>query len=117
LQDVHPPTESEVAATFQDVAAGANFALLATLTTTSGATHSATSLTASKAMVAIWDGVDDYYSRALTIAFSNDNGSSYGTPITISNVTGNLMYGVLLITQTGVTATKVMWGRAYSSPD
>lgn len=64
--------------------------LLSTLTTTSGTTQSATGLAAStyKKYYIEVDGVSFSSSVALTVAISGDNGSNYGTAVTISPALG-----------------------------
>jgi hypothetical protein len=66
--------------------ASGGMTLLSTLTTTSGTTQSATGLAAStyrKYYIEI-DGVSFTSNAALTVAISGDNGSNYGTAVTIS---------------------------------
>lgn len=91
-----------------------NIDLIGTLTTTSGTTQSLTSISSTyKHLVIIVDGVSHNHSSdaGMTIAFSSNNGSSYGTAqslIGTTNSASSVWYGSGIMYRTGVSgANKV----------
>jgi hypothetical protein len=96
--------------TFQAIAAGANVDLLATLTTTSGTTQSVTGLSASEAFFIVMVGVSTIGANVLRVALSSNNGSSYGTPrtITATIASANAVDGHVMILGTGATQNKAV---------
>ena len=87
----------------------AGMELIGTLTTTSGSTQSLTGIAASyKHLAIVIDGVSHSHSSdaGMTIAFSSNNGSSYGTAqslIGTTNSASNVWYGSGIIYRTGIT--------------
>lgn len=83
--------------------------LIGTLTTTSGSTQSLTGISSTyKHLAIVIDGVSHSHSSdaGMTIAFSSNNGSSYGTAqslIGTTNSASNVWYGSGIIYRTGIT--------------
>lgn len=72
------------------VTASASMTLISTLTTTSGTTHPVTGISSAyRALYIEIEGVSFTGSVALTIAASANNGSSYGTAVSLSGSLGN----------------------------
>ena len=87
--------------------------LIGTLTTTSGATQSLTGISSTyKHLVFVVDGVSHSHSSdaGLTVAFSSNNGSSYGSAQTLIIATGNdssdVWYGSGIIYRTGISGAR-----------
>lgn len=98
--------------TFQSIVAGANVDLLATISTTSGATQSVTGLSQSEMFLISLSGVSHGAgsTNILRIALSSNNGSSYGTArdISISGNDGISHSGMVNVLGTGATQNKVI---------
>ena len=80
--------------------------LISTLTTTSGTTHSVTSIPAYRELYIEIAGVSFDANATMTLAVSDDNGSNYGTARNISVASGGangVIYGIIRIS--GIQAT------------
>ena len=80
--------------------------LIATLTTTSGTTHSVTSIPAYRELYIEVAGVSFSATATMTLAVSDDNGANYGTARAIAVATGSaagVLYGTIRVSniQTG----------------
>ena len=74
--------------------------LVCTLTTTSGTTHSCTSIPAYRELYIELAAVSCSASSTITLAVSDDNGANYGTPRVISVATGGasgVLYGSIQV--------------------
>lgn len=102
--------------TFQDPAAR-GYTLLSTLTTTSGTTQSATGLGTRSSYMIVVNGVSFSSSSQLTIAFSTNNGSSYGTALnmaaTLASV-ANVLHGLVTIPGASGSTTKYFVSQIYN---
>ena len=87
---------------------GGGLTLLATLTTTSGANQSATSLPASDALFLVFRGVGASGITNIQVAISANNGSSYSTAQTVASASASSIHdGTVWITGTGAAGSKV----------
>jgi hypothetical protein len=118
VQFVAPGTTGNVltsnGTTWTSSSAPAGLTLLATLTTTSGATQSATGLaTTYTNFVVVCNGVQASSSAIIYVAASATNGSAYGADVSLyPSGTPSAMYGRLEIYQVGASITNHPINRA-----